>query len=299
MELRHLRYFIRAAELLNFTKAAESLYVSQPTLSVQIHQLEEELGSELFARVGRNVHLTEAGKKFLDRALRAVRELEEGGKEIDAMNGLLRGTLCVGSLPLYGSKLVSCWIAEFNALYPDVYVRVKAGPSEDIEAGIIAGIIDVGFSFVPPLHSELNWKELLQEEIVVVVSKDHELATKRSIKMSDFRDLPIVLPSERISAMRLLTRYFEEHKVEPKVSMSFDDGHALIELVKKGKFVTCLPLLVVKGDPDICTLSLPEPTVRVATGALFTQLSPAARVFLDLISKACAAAASVTPLASS
>ncbi len=285
MELRHLRYFIRAAELSNFTRAAESLYVSQPTLSVQIHQLEEELGADLFSRTGRNVRLTEAGKVFLVRALQAVRELEEGEREIDAMKGLLRGNLSVASLPLYGSKFMASWMSAFNDLHPHVYVRAKAGPSEDIEAGIIAGDIDVGMTFLPTFHTELNSRELFQDRIVLVTAQSHALAGKKSLKASDLKNLPMALPSERISATRVLGRYFEEHGIQPNVAMSYDDGHALIELVKRGKFVTFLPKLAVKDDPQIRTIELPAPGMTISTGAVWTNLSPATQVFLDLMTK--------------
>src|SRR5882757_516540 len=110
LELRHLRYFIRAAELLHFTRAAESLYISQPSLSVHIHQLEEELKTKLFGRGARGVHLTETGLVFLEHAKRAVQELEVAEKEIDAMTGLLRGTLTIATVPLYGSKILPGWI---------------------------------------------------------------------------------------------------------------------------------------------------------------------------------------------
>ncbi len=285
MELRHLRYFIRAAELMNFTKAAESLYVSQPTLSVQIHQLEEELGTELFARVGRNVRLTESGKVFLARALQAVKELEEGGKEIDAINGLMRGSMCIASLPLYGSRLVSHWISLFNERHPDVFIRVKAIPSEDIEAGIIAGAIDMGLTFLPGQHPELSSRVLFEDEIVLLCSCNHPLAGKKTLKPSDLDDLPMALPSERISATRLLGRYFEENKIQPRIGVSFDDGHAMIELVKQGKFTTLLPRWAVKQTAEVRMFSLPGPGMQLSTGVLWANLSPAAQAFLDLVTE--------------
>jgi LysR family cyn operon transcriptional activator len=282
VELRHLRYFIKAAELLNFTKAAESLYVSQPTLSVQIHQLEQELGTELFARVGRNVHLTESGKVFLARANKAVKELEEGGREVDAIKGLLRGNMCVGSLPLYGSKIMTPWIAAFSDLYPDVFIKVTAGTSEDIEAGILAGDIDVGLAMVPAQHPDIMTRELFRDEIVLVASKTHALAKKKKLSVSDFQNLSMALPSERISAAKLLGPYFEQSDIQPKVVLTYEEGHSLLELVKRGKFITFLPLSCVKSDPDLCSFPLPAPGMPISTGMLWTNLTPAAQAFLDL-----------------
>ncbi len=284
MELRHLRYFIRAAELLNFTKAAESLYVSQPTLSVQIHQLEDELGTELFARVGRNVRLTESGKVFLARALQAVKELEEGGREIDAIKGLLRGTITIASLPLYGSRLLPSWLSEFNKMHPQVYLRVETGPSDDIEASVLAGSADIGITFVPAQHPDINSRVLFEDEIVLVAAPSHIVATRELLTTDDFQDLPMVLPSARISATKLIGRYFEENNIRPMISMSFDDGHAMLELVKDGKFVTLLPKHCVKDGTGFSLRPLPEPRMKVSTGVVWTNLSPSTKVLLDFIS---------------
>ncbi len=282
MELRQLRYFIRAAELLNFTRAAESLYVSQPTLSVQINQLEKELGTELFSRVGRSVRLTESGRVFLKRARQVVKELEEGSQEIDAINGLLRGNLCLSSLPLYGSRLLSGWVSMFVEQHPGMFLRVKPGASEDIEAGLLSGAVDLGFTILPIQHSELSFRELLKDEIVLVVADTHVLADKSEISLRDLHDLPMALPSERIAATQLLTKYFDEHKIVPRISLSYDDGHALLELVKKGRFVTFLPKWGVKGLPDIRIFPLPGLGVDITAGAVWANLSAAAKAFLDL-----------------
>lgn len=282
MELRHLRYFIRAAELLNFTKAAESLYVSQPTLSVQIHQLEDELGTELFARVGRNIRLTESGKIFLVRARQAVQELEEGTREVDALKGLLRGTITIASLPLYGSRLLPGWLCRFNKKHPQVTLRAKAGTSDDIEAGIIAGNVDLGIGFIPLQSAELNSQALFDDDVVLVAAEDHETLEHDVIRPADFSHLPMALPSERISATRLLGKYFEENKIQPTVSMSFDDGHALLELVKMGKFVTFLPKLCIRNTSGLSCRTL-EPAIKISTGVIWATLTPSSSVLLDFI----------------
>src|SRR6476659_6009143 len=96
MELRHLRYFIQAAELQHFTRAARALNVSQPTLSLQIRQLEDDVGAALFERIGRHVQLTESGALFYEYARRALREIEAGQQSINELKGLMRGVLRLG-----------------------------------------------------------------------------------------------------------------------------------------------------------------------------------------------------------
>jgi LysR family cyn operon transcriptional activator len=288
MELRHLRYFIRAAELLNFTKAAESLYVSQPTLSVQIHQLEQELGCELFARIGRNVRLTEAGEVFLLRARQAVGELEEGAKEVDALTGLIRGSLSVAALPLIGSKLVPSWASMFKERYPNVKLHVRSGTNDDIEARLLNGTVDIGIS-TAPVHPELTWTELFKDETVLLASKRHPIAAIKVITADDLRNLRMVTPSERISPSHALGKFFEENGIEPKIEMTYDDGNALVELIKKDKYVTFLPRWAATDEPDVCMISLPTPGLHLIAGALWNHLSPASKAFLDLVKEQVAA----------
>lgn len=284
MELRHLRYFIRAAELENFTKAAESLYVSQPTLSVQIHQLEKELGTELFVRSGRNVRLTQAGRLFLQRAEQAVKELEEGGREVDALSGLIRGNLTVGALPMLGSQLVANWFAIFNELYPNVNVHGRSAAGDDLELDVLAGRVDIGFGIFPLGHSELNSRELFSEQIVVIASKDHNLAKKKKLSVQDLREVPMALPSQRISSSQAMGNYFERHDIQPRSVITYDDGHALLQIVLKGKLITLLPGWAARYHPDLVVVPLPDSGIPIKAGAFWTHLSPAAQAFLEIAS---------------
>ena len=286
MELRHLRYFIRAAELLHFTRAAESLYISQPSLSIHIQQLEEELKTKLFARVGRSVHLTESGQVLLMRAKRAVEELEVAGKEIEAMTGLLRGNLILATVPLYGSRILPAWLDAFSLLHPNVLVKVRATRAEDIEAGLLSGIFDLGFSLAPPEHTELNTKYLLADQIVLVVSHKHPLAKKalpgEKLVPSDLSAVQMALPSHKISSSRFIGAYLEAINISANCVIEQDDGHALLELVKLGGFVTFLPRLAIRHDPELCLLTLPPPGIPMSFAAMWTQLTPASTAFLEI-----------------
>src|ERR1700733_1932147 len=193
MELRHLRYFIRAAELLHFTRAAESLYVSQPALSAQIKQLEDELGVQLFARVGRNVRLTEAGELFVDYARKAVQSIEKGEEELSALEGLLRGNLRVVSIPEYGSIMLPALIVQFQDRYPNVYFKLSADTSENIERSVAAGQFDLGMTLLPVARNDLDSLEVFADEIVLAVSSCHHLAEQREVEASVLNQLPVAL----------------------------------------------------------------------------------------------------------
>ncbi|MBP6201004.1 MAG: LysR family transcriptional regulator, partial [Nitrospira sp.] len=118
MEFRHLRYFLAVADALHFTKAAERLPVSQPALSAQIKQLEQEVGVPLFDRVGRSVQLTRAGAIFREHARRALREMELAQVAIAEEEGLQRGTLTVGVVQTVNAYLIPEIVGRFSTLHP-------------------------------------------------------------------------------------------------------------------------------------------------------------------------------------
>ncbi|HEY9715413.1 MAG TPA: LysR substrate-binding domain-containing protein [Chroococcales cyanobacterium] len=285
MELRHLRYFIRAAELLHFTRAAESLYISQPSLSVHMQQLEEELNTKLFARVGRNVQLTEAGQILLSRARRAVEELERASEDIEALTGLLRGTLRLATVPLFGSKLLPGWTDTFSLRHPHVKLSIRAARAEDIETSLVAGNIDLGFSLMPAEHSEINVQEITEDELVMVISEQSPLAKKKELTVDDLATVSMALPSHKISSARSVAAYFEKIGITPNVVIEQDDGHGLLEHVKLGTFVTFLPSLAIRDDSGLRLMKLPPPGSPISLGAMWTQLTPAASAFLEVVSK--------------
>lgn len=286
MELRHLRYFIRAAELLHFTKAAESLYISQPSLSVHIQQLEDELKTKLFVRVGRNVTLTSAGEVLLSRAKHAVEELEAAGQEIQAMTGLLRGKLSIATISLFGSRVLPAWVNEFSLQHPHVHMDIRVLRSEDIESGLLAGTFDLGFSLSPPDHPDIHVKEVMTDEVGLVMSKNHPLARKKKLEVADFMTALIAIPSHRISFQRPMGLYFETLGISPNILVEQDDGHAMLELVKLGGFVTMLPKAAVAHQTDLCVMELPAPGIPVSIGIMWTQLNAASTAFFEIATKA-------------
>ncbi len=145
---------------MHFTHAAESLYISQPTLSIHIQQLEEELGVPLFTRTGRQVRLTEAGQLFLVRAQQAVRALELAQEEIADLQGLRRGTLRIGTLFSFSQELIPKWLVIFNNAHPQIQVVVQSGVPDEVEQTVLAGTVDFALSFLPPESEEIETEGL-------------------------------------------------------------------------------------------------------------------------------------------
>lgn len=278
MELRHLRYFIRAAELMHFTKAAESLYVSQPALSAQIHQLEEELGVELFARVGRNVRLTEAGESFLKHALQAVHSIEAGEQEIDAIKGLLRGKLHICAVSAFGSTILPPVIAAFQKAHPQVYVKLSSTTSDVIQRGLLDGTIDIGLLALPLEHDDLQIFEVFSDEIVVVVAENHEFAKRKKLKPADLDKQPLVLATQHIMLERGIG-FLESHGAHPKIMAESEETTGVLNLIKSTGCAAMIPKTLVGSE--LIVIPFEGPALKLAVA--WTHLTAAANEFLKVV----------------
>ena len=144
MELRHLRYFLAVADTVHFRRAAESLHVSQPTLSQQIRQLEKELGTTLFDRIGKGVRLTVAGETFRHYAQRILHVLDEAQVALLELEGLKRGKLYVGAVQTLNTYLIPPIIARFTTLHPGIFLSVEEPHGQPDRTGTLAWAAQFG-----------------------------------------------------------------------------------------------------------------------------------------------------------
>ncbi|OYW14211.1 MAG: LysR family transcriptional regulator, partial [Planctomycetales bacterium 12-60-4] len=217
MELRHLRYFLAVAENCHFRNAAEELLVSQPTLSQQIKDLEAELGSALFERVGRRVRLTQAGETYREYARRALNVLEEGQAVLHEYDELLRGSLTVGVVQTVNAYLTPPVVAKFVADVPNVFLSVKEHSADEIEEGVLAGTLDLGISFEPSVGREFDAQPLFNEEFVLVVDANHPLAARKRVRIEDLRDVPLALLNRAYCTRRMIEDVFRQANVSCRV----------------------------------------------------------------------------------
>src|ERR1700749_3885116 len=147
MLLRHIRYFLAVAEHRNFTRAAEALHVSQPTLSQQIKQLEDTLRVQLLDRSRRAIQLTDAGVAYARYAQRALQDLEEGQRAIHDVHDLSRGTLRLAMTPTFTAYLIGPLLDEYHRRYPNIVVDLVEMPQERMEGLLNDDALDLGIAF--------------------------------------------------------------------------------------------------------------------------------------------------------
>ena len=199
MELRHLRYFVAVAEDLNFTKAAAKLHLAQPSLTRQIHNLEEEIGVRLLSRTKSHVALTEEGRSFLVDARRILALATESILAVQRLGRGETGQLNIAYLSNFDFELLPETLAAFRQTFPHVALNLfDMTPAEQVRA-LEARKIDLGFVGLPPPAGarQLTWESIARQRTIVVLPVKHPLARKRQIKLTDLKTMFFVGLSEK------------------------------------------------------------------------------------------------------
>ncbi|MGK6325060.1 LysR substrate-binding domain-containing protein [Sphingomonas sp. DT-51] len=269
MELRHLRYFVQVAEDLHFARAAARLGISQPPLSQQIRQLEDELGVRLLDRTSRRVTLTQAGTAFLEAARRTLIEAEQAILVARRAARGESGELRVGfnaSAPFIPQ--VAAAIHAFRLRYPEVRLALTefAGPAQ-VHA-ILTDSLDVGFlrsAAAPTLPPELAATRLLSERLVVATRPDHPLAGRTELRLADAAAHPLVVyASDRSGGFtEELFALMRAAGAEPRVAQTVREVSTLLGLVAAGVGVTVVA-------ESLCALQ--------SAGLVYTPLADASAV---------------------
>jgi LysR family transcriptional regulator, cyn operon transcriptional activator len=215
--LRQIQYFLAAADCLHFTRAAESLSVTQPTLSHQIAQLEEQLGSPLFDRIGKQVRLTESGAMLKSYAGRAVRELEAGRLALSELEGMIRGELRIGVIQSFSRTLLPSILGGFITKYPGIHLNILELTGLEIEQQLAAGTLDLGIAFAPTALDGTDVEPVLEEQLVLVVGPDNEFAKRKTVRLRELDGKSLVLLSKDYLTRRLIDTYFEGVGAKPNV----------------------------------------------------------------------------------
>ncbi len=282
MELRHLRYFLAVAEQSHFRQAAESLHVSQPTLSQQVKDLEDELGIALFERTGRRARLTQAGRLYQQYAQRAINVLEEGKTALDELDGLVRGSLTVGVVQTVNASLTPAVVAQFAQAYPQVKLQVEELSASQIESGIRDGRLDVGISFAPADDKGLSVEPLLREEFVLAVSPGHPLQDQPAVKIAQLKETPLCLLDQGFCTRRMIDTAFAKAKCSPRVAIEMNSIEGIVAVVGAGGPATILPRLAIQCD-RLQTLRLEKPAIHRTVSILQTQSQTLSRARAEFI----------------
>jgi LysR family transcriptional regulator, repressor for citA len=172
MELNLLRTFITAAHCNNFRKTAEILFISQPTVTVHIKQLEQELGVSLFDRSGKKIKLTESGRFYLEHARQLLNLHEDGIVKLHSFSQGYTSKLTIAISPLIADNVLPYVLKQYLKIHPEVEISVKIIESEEIEKAVVEEQVDIGLSCLPTYHPGLESKLLYTDKVILVAPHD-------------------------------------------------------------------------------------------------------------------------------
>ena len=286
MLLRHIRYFLAVAEHRNFTRAAEALHVSQPTLSQQIRQLEDTLNVQLLDRSGRTIQLTDAGAAYVRYAQRALQDLEAGKRAIHDVRELSRGSLRLAMTPTFTAYLIGPLLEKYNRRYPNITLNILEMPQDRMETLLTEDALDVGIAFNDTHSPDIETQVLFVEALAMVVGKSHPYAQKRTaLTLREFEGEALVLLNEEFATRHYIDRYCRQHGAAPRITMEVNSISAVIELVQRSTLATLLPAAIAREHSELCLVDL-VPALPQRSAALLLRKgayrSAATRAFIAL-----------------
>ncbi len=201
MDLRRLEIFVKVAELGSFSRAAEALFLTQPTVSEHVRGLEDELGVQLLDRLGRGTTPTRAGALLLGYARRLLTLAREAGQAIEQFQGRVSGELTIGGSSIPGEYVVPALIGAFRGKHPDVRISLLIGSSREVEQWVEEGRVEIGVVGAQPSGRTLEGRQLMADEIVVVVGAEHPWAARQAVSLEELKAEPMIV-RERGSGSR-------------------------------------------------------------------------------------------------
>lgn len=285
MELRHLEYFMVMCRELHFTRAAEKLGISQPTLSQQIRALEQETDMLLFDRVGKKVVVTEAGKLLYRHTARMFDELNQARTAMRELKGLERGEIRIGSA---GNHMLIHAIISFHRAYPGVRISAAELSTEETRQGLLDNRLDVGVVFLPVEGERLESIPLFTEKLSLAVPLGHPLAEAGEVELSALKQEPMALLPGKFLVRKMIDEAARSQgfEFEPTVEMTTLD--ALLEFVSRSVAMTILPDTFLAGAAShgIRKVAIVSPVPQRVVGIVYRNdmfLSAATRAFVSVL----------------
>ncbi len=271
IELRHLRYFLAIIESGNFSRAAKTLHISQPALSAQIKQLEKEMGSNLFNRLGRQVSVTESGEMLLLYARKILLEINEAKAAIHELAGLATGHLSIGVVQTVNGYLIPHVTSLFLSRYPGISLRVMELSATEIEHGVVDGQLALGISFIPSEIESIEEEVLFSENLVVVAAKNNPLKKQRSISIRSLAKERFVTFPEGFWTRRLTEQLFAGVALKPHIVLETNTIQSILTAVRNSEMVTILPALALhlEEGKDLSMLNIKESAATRTLGFLW------------------------------
>lgn len=281
MDFKELVYVLAIAKYQNITKAADSLYVTQPTLTKFLQNLEKELGQKLFRKLGHRFVLTYAGERYVKKATEILNLKKELDQEMGDIIKNNQGSLKIAFPVMRGTYMLPCTLPVFNSLYPNVRLNILEADSSSLENMLISGEIDLAFFNLPIKNPNIDYEVIGHEELLLLISSQNPLSdcgVKKEGLNYPWMDLRLLekepfimqIPGQR--TRQVVDQLFKEYHIEPNIKLQTSNIMAEAALASKGYgccFVTESHLRHIKPLDNVCFFSVGSPQTVVDFVAAF------------------------------
>lgn len=287
LELRQLIYFKEVAKREHISDAALSLHVAQSAISRQISNLEQELGIQLFDRIGRNIKLTSIGKDFLTHVDRALAELDYGVEMVNTYLNPEKGIIRIGFPSSFATQLLPSVISAFRKKHPDVKFQLRQGNYHFLVNAVKER--DINLSFIGPLpnqDTDLQSTELFTEKFSLLVPHQHRLAKQPFIHLAELKNEPFILFPDDFVLHQTVVSACKSVGFQPQISSIGEDLDAIKGLVAAGLGITILPesTLTEQGMRFTQKVKIQTPVLQRSVGLITPKsraLTPSEKIFID------------------
>ena len=286
MEWQQLEYFKVTAELQHITLAALKLNLTQPALSRSIARLEKELGVPLFDRLGRRVILNHYGERFLEHVNKIFLEYEEAKLEIQSMLDPEKGQVSLGFLHTLGESFIPELIRAFGLVHPGITFELHQNGTKVLIDQLTRGEIDLCFSYPSENPHKIEWNNLWDEELQLVVPVNHPLAGESQVTPEKLENETFITFKPGFGLRRITDDLLSKAGICPKIAFEGEEVHTICGLVAAGLGIAIVPKINGPDRDDISILHINTPEFRRNIGILNRKdsyLSPSSRLFLDFV----------------
>ena len=214
MDLRRLEIFLKVAELGSFSRAADALFLTQPTVSEHVRALEDELGVQLLDRLGRGTTPTKAGTLLLGYARRLLTLSREARQAIEQFQGRVSGELVLGGSTIPGEYVLPALIGAFRGKYPDVSISLRIGASRQVQEWVEQGHVEIGVVGALPASRTLETRQLMADDLVLIVPPEHPWVARKTVTVDDVKREPLILRERGSGSRETLEQALKEVGLE-------------------------------------------------------------------------------------
>jgi len=287
MDIRDLQVFLAVSTRLNFTRAGEDVHLSQPSVSVRIRLLEEELGVKLFEQLGKRVALTEAGQLLVPYATRVIAAMSDARDVIEGLQGLERGALRIGASTTPGMYVIPRTIAHFKRRYAKIEVRLAVKDTRQIEEGVIRNEFDFGFVGGHLAGDEVDVVPWITDRIILIAPLGHRLGGKRIVKPQDLANEKFIFREQGSATGAVVATHLRKCHIEVEAVMEMANPESVKKAVQNGLGLAFISAFAVETElkaKTLVALTIRNLEIRRELKIVYRKdkhLSQAAKAFLD------------------